>query len=275
MSTVPRNRNRLARRLGWFAAATLVVAAFAPSVSAEPIITHPTGNPSCTSLGYEFEFKIDSGDLEERTYEWDEGLPVTGNWTGQSITITEVSADGQTFSWTSELAVTAVLVKAGVDNHSLYSYDPAVFGDTDLTHAAGQQGLSHVSFCGNPAPPPSSAPPSSAPPSSAPPSAPPSSAPPSAPPSSAPPSAPPSSAPPSTPPPTGSVLPTQSTAPSPTGEVGGATGTPATTLPPTDTLGDAGAAPGSDAWRLVLLALGGTLAAALLLTPARAVRKDR
>ena len=62
--------------------------------------------------------------------------------------------------------------------------------------------------------------------------------------------------------------------------VGGATGTPpaattGTTLPPTDTLGDAGAAPGSDAWRLVLLALAGTLAAALLLTPARAVRKDR
>ena len=37
----------------------------------------------------------------------------------------------------------------------------------------------------------------------------------------------------------------------------------------------AATAPGSDAWRLVLLALAGTLAAALLLTPARSVRKDR
>ena len=51
--------------------------------------------------------------------------------------------------------------------------------------------------------------------------------------------------------------------------------TAGTTLPPTDTLGDPAKAPGSDAWRLVLLALAGTLAGALLLTPARAVRKDR
>ena len=66
----------------------------------------------------------------------------------------------------------------------------------------------------------------------------------------------------------------------PTGGVGGATGTPAgattgTTLPPTDSLGDPAAAPSNDAWRLVLPALAGTLAGALLLTPARSVRKDR
>ena len=47
-----------------------------------------------------------------------------------------------------------------------------------------------------------------------------------------------------------------------------AAATAGTTLPPTDSLGDAAPAPGSDAWRLVLLALAGTLAAALLLTPA-------
>jgi hypothetical protein len=63
--------------------------------------------------------------------------------------------------------------------------------------------------------------------------------------------------------------------------VGGATATPAPTataaptLPPTDTLGDAGKAAGGDSWRIVLLALAATLAAALLLTPARVARKDR
>jgi hypothetical protein len=86
-----------------------------------------------------------------------------------------------------------------------------------------------------------------------------------------------------TPAPTGTVAPTQTVAPTatpaPTGGVGGATATPAATaaptLPPTDSLGDAAPATGGDSWRIVLLALAGTLAAALLLTPARAYRKDR
>ncbi len=66
----------------------------------------------------------------------------------------------------------------------------------------------------------------------------------------------------------------------PTGEVNPATGTPAgsvaPTLPPTDLSGGTGDGPTGDAWRLVLLALAGVLAAALLLTPASAVvrRKD-
>ncbi len=66
--------------------------------------------------------------------------------------------------------------------------------------------------------------------------------------------------------------------PPPTGGVGGATGTPdvpGVTLPPTDTLGTATTAPAGDSWRLILLAMAGVMAAALLLTPARAVgRKD-
>ena len=66
--------------------------------------------------------------------------------------------------------------------------------------------------------------------------------------------------------------------PTPTGGVGGATGTPGTpgiTLPPTDTLGAATSAPAGDSWRLILLGMAGLMAAALFLTPARAVtRKD-
>ncbi len=68
--------------------------------------------------------------------------------------------------------------------------------------------------------------------------------------------------------------------PTPTGGVEGATATPppaataAHTLPPTDTLGDAGTTSRGDSWRIVLIALAAVLATALLLTPARAVRKD-
>ena len=64
----------------------------------------------------------------------------------------------------------------------------------------------------------------------------------------------------------------------PTGGVGGATGTPGVpgvTLPPTDTLSGGTLTPPADGWRLILMALAGLMAAALLLTPARVVvRKD-
>jgi hypothetical protein len=67
-------------------------------------------------------------------------------------------------------------------------------------------------------------------------------------------------------------------APSPTGGVGAATGTPGVpgvTLPPTDTLTSGTSAPAGDGWRLILLAMAGLMAAALLVTPARVVvRKD-
>jgi hypothetical protein len=61
----------------------------------------------------------------------------------------------------------------------------------------------------------------------------------------------------------------------PTGGVGGATGTPKVTLPPTDTILGTSSAPAGDGWRLIFLGMAGMLAAALVLTPARAaVRKD-
>ena len=68
----------------------------------------------------------------------------------------------------------------------------------------------------------------------------------------------------------------------PDGGVGGrdrdallAPGQPGVTLPPTDALDGAGSAAPGDSWRIVLLAMAGLLAAALILTPATAVtRKD-
>jgi len=82
-----------------------------------------------------------------------------------------------------------------------------------------------------------------------------------------------------TPAPTGSVEPTQTVnptaTPAPTGSVEAATATPARTLPSTSTIDGSGNGPMNDGWRVVLLALAGVLATALLLTPATAViRKD-
>jgi hypothetical protein len=87
----------------------------------------------------------------------------------------------------------------------------------------------------------------------------------------------PTEAPTATPAPTGSVEPTQTVNPTdpPTGTVEAATATPARTLPSTSTIDGSGNGPMNDGWRVVLLALAGILAAALLLTPATAVvRKD-
>ena len=67
----------------------------------------------------------------------------------------------------------------------------------------------------------------------------------------------------------------------PTGAVGSATGRPGgaagITLPPTDTLSGGTSVPAGDGWRLILLAMAGLIAAALLMTPATAVvrRNDR
>jgi Prealbumin-like fold domain len=56
---------------------------------------------------------------------------------------------------------------------------------------------------------------------------------------------------------------------SPDGSTLGETGTPEITLPPTDTVTGANDAGASQGWRLVILAMAGLIAAALLLTPAR------
>jgi hypothetical protein len=80
-----------------------------------------------------------------------------------------------------------------------------------------------------------------------------------------------------TPTPAPTPTPTPSATPDPTGSVAAETGTPSVTLPPTDSLSGSTSAPSGDSWRLILLAMAGFLAAALLLTPTHAVvrRKDR
>jgi hypothetical protein len=47
------------------------------------------------------------------------------------------------------------------------------------------------------------------------------------------------------------------------------------TLPPTDSLTGIGQGPSGDSWRLIILAMAGILAAALLLTPTEGRRRNR
>jgi len=251
----------VARRLGWFAVAALVAVSMVPATLAasgdKVTICHATdseGNPYVT---HEPSKSGDvSGHADHTGPVWYPGAKDAGVVWGDIIPPFEYG-EGESFpglNWTDE-------------GQAFYNNGCNIPGSTTA--------------------PPTTAPPTeaptTAPPTEAPTTAPPTEAPTTAPPTEAPTTAPPTVAPTTAPPtvaPTGGVLPTEAVpteAPTqaPTGAVGGATATPGTTLPPTDTLGDSAAATGSDGWRVILLALAATLAAALLLTPARVVRKDR
>jgi hypothetical protein len=265
--TIGAKRVSTVRRFGWLGVASmLALALLAPAASVAAALvtpTYPAGNPTCTELdpAWTLSFKIDTGDLENRAYDWDEGGDVESNWNGQTITLSGWSAEGQAFNWSSALPVNGVLIKGG-NNNALYTYVPAGSGDTGLTHGPGQQAISHLLFCGDPTPPPTD-PPVTAPPVTAPPvTAPPVTAPPvTAPPVTAPPvTAPPVTAPPVTAPPSQQVL--------------AVTGAPIVTLPPTDSLGGT-AGPSDGSWRLALMAMAALLASVLVLTPAKATNRRR
>lgn len=109
------------------------------------------GNPSCTSLSYDFGFKPQPEPPPSGTYFF--GDPVTSPAhapTGDSVTIT---SDGTFFDWTSTLGIDAVIVKGG-SNANVYVYDPPAeaFSDTGLhspINPSNNQpfGISHIEFC--------------------------------------------------------------------------------------------------------------------------------
>jgi hypothetical protein len=75
--------------------------------------------------------------------------------------------------------------------------------------------------------------------------------------------------------PTDEVEPTQDTNPTPTGDVDAATAKPRVTLPPTDSLDASETRDSSSGMQLVLLLLGATIAASVILTPATVRRRRR
>src|SRR5215510_14106715 len=98
-------------------AAALAFSSAASATSVTPIFV--AGNPSCTSLGYPFGFKIDP--------------PNAGTYSIDGIHTVTVTTDGINFDWTSDLGMDAVISKGG-PNANIYIYDPPAesFGDTDL-----------------------------------------------------------------------------------------------------------------------------------------------
>ena len=98
-----------------------------------------TGNPDCGDLGeFAFEFKIDEQPVEGQVYGEEPGLVVT---------ITDVTeGDPMTFSFTTNIPVSAVYVKAGPGG-ILYTFDPPTTVGTNL--ASPKSDISHVSFCWN------------------------------------------------------------------------------------------------------------------------------
>jgi hypothetical protein len=175
------------------------------------------------------------------------------------------SAVPGSFDWAATQGIDAVLVKAGSSRHQLYRYDPEAVGDTGLRPQAGKgNGISHLSFCYDPAGVPTESP--SDEPTESPSDEPTES--PSDEPTESPSDEPTQDPPPVLAAPTGEVSSTEAPNPS-AGGVLAATGSPTLTPPPTDVLGGEAAPPSSPALRLMLLGLAALLAA-LLLAPRRA-----
>jgi hypothetical protein len=102
------------------------------------------GNPTCGDLGdFAFEFRIEVGnDLPDET-------TFTDPATGFEVRIFDVEVVGGTafFSFESNIAVSAVFVKAGPGG-ILYTFDPPSTIGIDL--ASPRDSISHISFCWNP-----------------------------------------------------------------------------------------------------------------------------
>ena len=284
MSTRTGGRTPSARWLAWLAVAGLTTAAlFAPTAASAAELNKVDGTDDCPA-------GLDGFKIDETANHLEEGVYTFGEYSVEIYDVVE-SEEGEVIAFSFKNAdplVLYVFVKGGQADGN-YDYRPdGVDADEDL-ELDDQKGISHISFCYGdvePTPTPTEAP--TATPTEAPtatpteaPTATPTEAPtatpteaPTATPTEAP-TATPTEAPTATP--TGSVAPTESTPPTdaptatPTGGVGGATGTPGTTLPPTDALD--GQSSAGESWRLIVLAMAGILAAALLLTPARVVRK--
>ena len=145
-----RSRALTAIGLGSMVAGALVLAGgfpgsagAAPTQAQTPSSSVVEGNPTCADLGdFDFEFRIDEQPVEGMVYE-DPNSDLV-------ITITEVvEGDPMTFSFESNIAVSAVFVKAGPGG-ILYTFDPPTTSGTDL--ASPKDSISHVSFCWNETP---------------------------------------------------------------------------------------------------------------------------
>lgn len=102
------------------------------------------GNPSCTELGYDLDFTVDSDDIATGTNSYfDEAFTTT------------ISSDGLYLTeWASTVPVSAVIVKGGPAANE-YVYVPSTDGDEadpglhSPEHGGGIPEISHINFCVN------------------------------------------------------------------------------------------------------------------------------
>jgi hypothetical protein len=110
------------------------------AASVEPILV--PGNPSCQSLGYAYEFKI-------------EPVPTSGTFSYTTsdgyLTVEITYLPNAHMDWNANQGIDAVIMKGG-PNANWYAYTPEVMGDTDMvtptnTSNGTPYGISHISFC--------------------------------------------------------------------------------------------------------------------------------
>lgn len=130
-----RKTSILSAGLGFAVALLLASARPAGASDVNPIFV--AGNPSCTSLGYAFGFKVDP--------------PNAGTYSIDGINTVTVTTDGVFFDWSSTLSMDAVISKGG-PNANVYVYNPERTSDTGLHSPINPSngnpfGLSHIEFC--------------------------------------------------------------------------------------------------------------------------------
>jgi hypothetical protein len=254
------------RTAGWLASAALIGAAILTPATALAAEGNP---PDVECAGYTYYLKIDGVGSGITAGSYTSGTAnVVTNWAGQTITISAVTNGGQNFDWASTKTVSQVVSKEGSEEFFWTTGLPGMSGSVT---SQIQQGLSHVTFCGDaepaPTPTPTVAPtptPTVAPtptPTMAPTPTP-----------TVAPTPTPTMAP--TPTPTGTVepeetpTPTMAPTPTPTGTVVAETGTPRVTPPSTDS-GVSGGSSTGGGLPIVLVALAGVLVSSLILAPRR------
>jgi hypothetical protein len=134
----PRWRGALATVVG--SAGLMVLLALSTTASATSVVpVFVAGNPTCTSQGYDFGFKVDP--------------PNAGTYDIDGINTVTVTTDGTNFDWSSTLGMDAVIAKGG-PNANVYIYDPPAeaFSDTGLhspinPNTGNPFGLSHIEYC--------------------------------------------------------------------------------------------------------------------------------
>jgi hypothetical protein len=253
------------RTAGWLASAALVGAA----ILSPAAVAAADGNPpSVECAGYAYYLKIEGlgGGISAGSYT-DGTANVLTNWAGQTITISNVANGGQDFAWASTKTVSQVVSKEG---QAEFFWTTGLPGKAGTVTSQIQQGLSHVTFCGDPEPAPTPTPTVAPTPT-------PTVAPtptPTVAPTPTPTVAPtptPTAVPTNTPEPEVTPTPTVAPTATPTGTAVPSTGKPQVTPPSTDS-GVSGNSSSGGGLPIVLVALAGVLVSSLILAP-RKIRR--